>query len=95
MKLTLNRLKIFEFFKNSGTWVDVHKITHHTGVNTSVVNKCLRAWVEEEVLVRNDTFHAYLYRLADEYEQRSTGKKLATALRIFQELGSKNSEIAS
>lgn len=90
MKLTLNGLKIFEFVKNSGTWFDVDQITHHTGVDTSAVGRWLRSWTKEGLLIRNDSFQAYLYKLAEEYEKLPIGEKLDTALRIFKELEGEN-----
>lgn len=83
MKLTLNRLKVFQFIKNSSSWVNINQVTHHTGVNTSVANRCLLAWTKEGLLVRNDMFHAYLYRLAEGYEQTPLGKELTTGLHIL------------
>lgn len=83
MKLTQNRLKVFEFIKSLGTWVDINQIAHHTGVNTSVANRCLLAWTKEGLLVRNDMFQAYLYRLAEGYEQTPLGKELIAGLHIL------------
>ena len=90
MKLTLNGLKVFEFVKHSGTWVGVDEIIHHTGVNINAANRWLQIWTKQGLMSRNDTFRAYLYRLAEEYENTQMGEKVDTALRIFKELEGEN-----
>lgn len=84
MKVTLNRLKIFEFIKNSGTrWLSISQIAHHTGVDASGVNKCLLLFTKAGLVVRNEMFHAYLYRLEEGHENHPLGKELAAALHVF------------
>lgn len=82
MKITPNRLKVFEFLLNSDTWVDINQIAHHTGVRPNVANRYLLIWTRENLVVRNDTFFAYLYRLADDYQKIPLGDKLATGLAL-------------
>lgn len=85
MRLTAKNVRVLAFIKNSSTWVDTHQIVHHTGVDISAVNRSLRIWTKEGLVVRNEMFQGYLYRLAEDFEQLPLGEKLATALQIFME----------
>lgn len=79
-KLTPNKLRVFAGLVNSDGWVDVSQLEHLTGVHRDAINKYLRAWTKENLLLRDDTFQAYLYRLADDHQQNPLGKVLAAGL---------------
>ncbi len=87
MKLTLDHLKVFVFIKDSSTrWFDINQVAHHTGVNTSVVARCLSNWMREGILVRNDMFRAHLYHLAEGHEKTPLWDLLIATVPIFHEL---------
>lgn len=83
MKLTENRLRVFEFIRDSNRWLDVNQIAHHTSFSHSLVSRCVRSLAKEGVVVKDDTFPAYLYRIADGHEQTPLTKQLEAGLNIL------------